>query len=349
MLFEDKFPNAAHEEKHCFNETFVQRGAEQKICANCQQVLTRWVDTSFGLPICGEDCDNAIWTAYKGESEGMIMNHMMHYASEIKQELSMIQVCENKSKDIIIVVHDQIDYLRITIESIVAHTENYHIYVWDNYSGAETQAYLKDLMFKMEDKLTVMRSDANIGFIEPNNQLATWGSGEYIILLNSDVKVFGGWDTSMLGFLQQHTDVGMVGQCGGLLDETGVGGRMAFGYEIDYIPGWCLCLSRETYNKFGLFNPRLKFAYAEDSELGIRLQTAGLKIYALHLMLVHHYENKTINCVRKQGGIDVAATFGHNHDVLRELHFDYLKRRRIDVRQKTESQEAFDELIRNLE
>lgn len=350
MLFEEKFKNTKDYDQVSFDKTILMRLPSKNKCAYCRRVETFWVDVNFQLSLCSEECNKATWIEFNNQSnQEVVCGHINRFGEEMKQELAFLQNCEDKSKDIIIVVHDQLDYLRITIDSVVAHTSNYHIYLWDNNSGEETQAYIKELSYRLGDKITVMRSDANLGFIEPNNELASWGTGEYIILLNSDTKVSGGWDKSMIGFLQANEDVKLVGQQGGLLDEKGTGGRVGYGYEIDYIPGWCLCLSRETYNDYGLFNNRLKFAYAEDSELSIRIQAAGYKIYALHLMLVHHYENKTINSVRKKGEIDVAATFAHNHDILRMQWGDYLRNSRVDVRARLKGKEAFDELAKQIE
>jgi len=266
----------------------------------------------------------------------------------MKEELLCAQPSE-ATKDIIIVVHDQLEYLKTTIESVLETTNNFHLWIWDNNSGEDTKQYLQDLILRLEDKLTTIHSDANMGFIEPNNELAALGDGDYIILLNSDVKVSGGWDQAMIGWLQNHQDTKIVGYAGGLLDEKGVGGRLGFGYDIDYVSGWCLCLSRETYDQYGLFNSDLKFAYAEDSELSIRLQAEGHRIYALHLLFVHHYENKTINVVKDEGEVDVYATFAYNHEKLREIWGDYLSTQRVDVRKQLKGEEALNEILGGFE
>jgi len=350
MLFDARFKDSKDYEQFAFEQTTMVRMPAANTCAYCRKVETHWVDASFQLPICGEECSRSIWLEYQQESQqAFFREHMGRYESEIKQELHYVYECDDLSKDIIIVVHDQLDYLRVTINSLVAHTKNYHIYLWDNASQEPTQNYIKELSYQLGDKITVMRSDVNLGFIQPNNELASWGSGDYIILLNSDVKVFGGWDTSMLGYLQANPDTKLVGHMGGLLDADGIGGRIGYGEDIDYVPGWCLCLARETYDQFGLFNKDLKFAYAEDSELSLRIQMGGYKIYALHLMLVHHFENKTIGEVRKEKGeVSLRESFQYNHDILRTLWGEYLQKRRVDVRERLQGEEAFNELVEQL-
>jgi GT2 family glycosyltransferase len=245
------------------------------------------------------------------------------YQDIIKREL-MVGLCFNSGhesvlkiqRDILIVVHDQYEYIKQCVESVQANTKNHHIYIWDNASKPQTADYLQSL--KQFSNITVVRSEENLGFIIPNNRLAAMGSGNYLILLNSDTVVKSGWDDSMIGWLMEHPHLGVVGYSGGILDEKYHGTRNANGSDVDYICGWCLCVSRNTYTRFGLFDEgNLKFAYGEDSDLSFRLREAGLGIYALHLELVHHYGNVTVTAVAKEG-CDMAASFHGNHKYIEQ-------------------------------
>jgi len=356
MKFANLYQNAKDYDQFAYDNTKIMKVPSKNLCVCCQKEQTEFIDVQFQVPLCSEDCDRKMWIEYNNQmKDDFLRTHMNRYQDEMRQELVLVEASVNATKDIIVVVHDQLDYLKMTVDSLMEHTNNFHLWIWDNNSKQDTQDYLQTLMLRLNKEnddtraCTIMRSDANLGFIEPNNELAALGDADYIILLNSDVKVFGGWDRAMLGWLQNNQDTKIVGYAGGLLDEKGVGGRMAFGYDIDYIAGWCLCMERATYEKYGLFNSDLKFAYAEDSEMSIRMQSAGHRIYALHLLLVHHYENKTINQVRKEGEVDVAATFAHNHEKLRELWGEYLSKQRVDVRTRQTGEEALDEILGGLE
>ena len=100
--------------------------------------------------------------------------------NEIKYEL----ICESQAidtnKDILIIVHNQLEYTRQCIESIQANTKNYNLYIWDNNSNKETREYLETL------DATLCCSNKNTGFIFPNNALAKLTDSDYIILLNND-------------------------------------------------------------------------------------------------------------------------------------------------------------------
>jgi GT2 family glycosyltransferase len=189
-------------------------------------------------------------------------------------------------------------------------------------------------------KITTIRSEKNTGFIEPNNELAAWGDSEYIVLLNSDTKVFPNWDRLMTGFMEAN-DVAEVGYWGGHMGPDGRGFGGANGHDVDYIPGWCLCIARQTYDQFGLFNKQLKFAYCEDADLSLRLKEAGKKIYSLHAPLVHHYQNKTIVDVEKEGEVDVRASFEHNHQYIKERWHDYIANERVLLKRKGIQDEQF--------
>jgi GT2 family glycosyltransferase len=232
------------------------------------------------------------------------------------------------SKDIIIVVRDQFDCIKECVESLYDTTENFHLYLWDNDSGDLTKNYLANLSEK-HNNVFLVRSEVNGGFIIPNNRLVKKGTGQYVILLNSDTKVLQGWDSALVGFLQTFPEYLQVGYLGGLVNEECRGGDFyGWGDAVDFIPGWCFCISRQTYDRYGLFDEEhLDFAYGEDSDFSLRLKCEGHKIYALYLNLVIHYGNRTISQVQHER--DVANTFKRNHEYLRTRWKSYLESERV--------------------
>ena len=257
--------------------------------------------------------------------ETIAQRHLERYRDEMILELRCMQSAQPASKDILIVIHNELPYVEKCIESVRQNTENYQLYLWDNASDSITRQYLKSI----KDAVLV-EHDENIGFGEPNNRLAAMGSGEYLILLNSDTLTFAGWAEALVGWLQQHPECAEVGFLGGLLDEDGKGGRATWGSKIDYVMGFCACISRETYQQYGLFDPVYKFAYCEDADLSLRLRSAEKDLHALHLMLIHHYENRTIRSVVSKG-VDVDSTFTANHAILRDRWGTYLRTQRMDL------------------
>lgn len=338
MKFEQRHPEAKTIDKFDFEDSYVIKDSRLGQCCVCGS-FTRWIDGRLQKPICSEECCSGFWKANQGLTE------FRHQQPEIVRqssdlELAMARLAQPAWKDIIIVVHDQLSYLKMCIDSIREHTTNYTLYIWDNASGEETKAYLEDLQEEYhaanpEDwDIEVWTFDKNVGFIVPNNKMASIGDGDYIILLNSDTKVQPCWDTAMIGWLQQNPEVAQVGYWGGHLGADGRGSGGDYGYDVDYISGWCFCISRKTYEIYGLFDEQnLNFAYCEDSDFSLRLLESGKKLYALHAPLVYHYQNKTIQAVKDEG-IDVRASFEHNHNHIRTKWKDYLSTRRVLANRK---------------
>lgn len=220
---------------------------------------------------------------------------------------------EPREKDILLVVRDQLDYVKECVSSIQHHTENYHLFIYDNGSLPETRDYLRGL----GDDVTLCRDEENKGFIYPNNFLIQHGNAPYVILINSDAIVYEGWDLVLTGFLEKNPAFAQVGFMGGYLDSNGKGIRGGFGSSVDYVCGWCFCIPRYVYNEFGLFDDKnLKFAYCEDSDFSMRLKEAGRKIHALGVPLAYHYGNKTVLEVMKQQDINPFVIA--NHEYLRK-------------------------------
>ena len=341
MKFQIKYPNASSTDRFEFGHSFVTKMPHLAPCRWCNS-MTRWIDVLFQVPVCSEECCHTMWEKYKADDKVVTMTTPFEeYIGHVKSEMLMSDRCDpNVSKDIIIVVHNQLPYFKECIESIRAHTKNFHLYIWDNASRSDTAQYLAGLMNEYQANpdpnwsIEVYTSDKNVGFIQPNNELVAWGKSDYVILVNSDTKVFPMWDRALIGHLQEHPGTAQVGFWGGHLDESGIGFGGSNGDYVDYIPGWCFCISRKTYEQFGLFNKQLVFAYSEDADLSLRLKEAGHRIYALYAPLLHHYQNKTIVEVANEGKIDVQASFDHNHEYIRVKWKDYLENRRVTLHEK---------------
>jgi len=250
-----------------------------------------------------------------------------HLHECLKRELLCEHRCEDQQKDILIVVRDQLHYIRACVESIFDTTDNFRLYIWDNGSAPPTRHYLEELADTFQE-VELHRKEENSGFIEPNNYLAAHSESPYLILLNSDTEVSEGWDKAMLGYLQTHPETGAVGYMGGLLGGDGRGVGVGFGTNLDYLMGWCLCLPRITYKTIGLFDSaHLQFAYFEDTDLSLRLREARKELYALHLDYVYHAGNATILDVKEE--MDTTAAFQQNQAYICRRWSTYLDHHRL--------------------
>ncbi len=244
------------------------------------------------------------------------------------EELTAQFNAANASKDILIVVHDQLEYTKKCLESVFLHTKTpFTVHLWDNDSKEETRDWL--IAFAAEhDNVVLRHCHNNIGFIVPNNRMTAMSDSDYVILLNNDTEVMDGWDMALLGWLQANPDVALVGYQGGILNKEGMGVNVHNGDEIDFVQGWCMCFERKTFHQFGLFDEEhLDFAYGEDADFSLRLKEAGRKLYALNVFLVKHHANKTTTAVKDE--IDMTPSFTENHRHLHARWGDYLSKNRV--------------------
>jgi GT2 family glycosyltransferase len=204
------------------------------------------------------------------------------------------------TKDILVVVRDQYEYIRNCLDSLFKNTKEFRLHIWDNASGEKTKKYLEEVAAK--PNVNLVRREKNEGFIVPNNRLAEMGSSEWVILLNSDTELLPNWDEVLIGTLKNNPGILQTGFGGGVLDNSCKLSAKGVGLGVDYISGYCVCMHRSTVERTGLFDEtNLKFAYCEDSDLSLRIRESGGEVYACHSEeMVRHYGNKTSMEVLKE-------------------------------------------------
>lgn len=242
-----------------------------------------------------------------------------------KEELKISNRYKNVDIDVLIVTHNRPDDLKECLDSLKIYSSNVNIYLFDNASDNDSVD-----IYRSYHLTKFFRSEKNLGFIYPNNLLYKHSKSPYVILLNDDVIVYRDWYKPIISFLQNYSEIGVTGYLGGCLDENGVGINFNFGYNIDYICGWCLAFRRK--DVYYLFDENLKFAYAEDSEFCLRMKESGKKCYALHLDLVRHKGSQTALNLKDEDSIkNLNENFHKNHLYLQKKHKDYLLNRRVNL------------------
>ena len=85
----------------------------------------------------------------------------------------------------------------------------YEIVVVDNASSDDSISVLNDVSNDLP--LTIIKNTENKSFSEANNQAARIAKGEYLLLLNNDVKPTYGWLNEMMQTMLKSDDMGAVG------------------------------------------------------------------------------------------------------------------------------------------
>lgn len=220
-----------------------------------------------------------------------------------------------------ILTWNRLDLLRNCIKSIFKNTRYpfYRICVFDQASTDGTREYLESL----GDKIDVIHSPENIGFVLGNNQVFKKYPGNDILLLNNDTLVTDGWLEALVECAYTSEDIGIVGAKliypDGRLQEAGRevfrdGSARNIGKyddpnkpeynllrEADYCSGACLYIKRNLLDRIGGFDERFSPGYCEDTDICFRAREAGFKVMYQPKSVVIHLEGGTATTDLRRG------------------------------------------------
>lgn len=226
---------------------------------------------------------------------------------------------------IIIVNWNALDYLRECVESIYQNTKRitFEIIVVDNASPTGDINLLKTLY----PDIVLIKSGKNLGFARANNLACRQAKGDYVLLLNPDTKLVGPAITILVESIKSLPDAGIIG-CrhvspdmtvqttsiqkfptilNQLLNIEALRMRWPgcplwniaplfrdnrFPVVVDVIPGACMLLRRELFERVGMFSEEY-FMYAEDVDLNSKIKRIGLKNYYISNAIIIHYGGKS--------------------------------------------------------
>lgn len=181
----------------------------------------------------------------------------------------------------------------------------------------------------------IIKNNTNEGFAKPNNDAAKVATGEYIALLNNDMKIDPEWLNDMLNSLANCNNENYVCVGSKILNWDGskldfAGGSISFyghGYQHDYgldidkanekykedkdilfACGGAMLIERKVFLEIGGFDEDY-FAYFEDVDLGWRLWILGYKVRFCSKSICYHKHNSTS---KKMDRTRVNALFERN-------------------------------------
>lgn len=212
---------------------------------------------------------------------------------------------------VVIVVWNAKKYVMECLTSLREHCASVYdeVIVVDNASTDGTP----DLVAELFPEFKLIRNASNLGFAQANNIGIAQSSGEYVCLVNSDVKFNDDCLSPMLQFMSQHLDAGMVGPT--MLSDDGevrrstmrfptvwnefcralgldlvfkksrlFGGLLMSDFDhqttapVEILNGWFVVVRRRALNRVGQLDPEF-FMYAEDLDWSYRFHKAGEKLF----------------------------------------------------------------------
>ena len=219
--------------------------------------------------------------------------------------------------------------MRRYLPTVVANSGDAEVVVADNASTDDSL----DMLAREFPSVRVVTLERNWGFAdgynkafakyEEENRAQGRPLPEYYVLLNSDVRVGGGWLDAMTSYMDSHSEVAAcqpkllsdarpeyfeyAGACGGYMDKYGYPfcrGRV-FGTvekdrgqyddvaEVLWATGACLMVRREDYWQAGGLDGRF-FAHCEEIDLCWRLNMMGRKVVCVPQSVAYHLGGGTL-------------------------------------------------------
>ena len=217
---------------------------------------------------------------------------------------------------IIIPNKDSIKYLKRAINSILKSTyKNYEIIIVENNST-------KKSTFKYYEKIKsfakIIKYEGEFNYSKINNFGVTYANGEYLLLLNNDIKVISkDWLEEMLSICQRE-DVGIVGAkllysdktvqhagvvvgMGGIAGHVnrlisdknpGYFGRVAVINNYSAVTAACLMTKKELYEKVEGLDEKFKVAF-NDVDFCMKIRKLQKLVVYTPFARLFHYESKT--------------------------------------------------------
>ena len=222
---------------------------------------------------------------------------------------------------IVIVTWNAKKYVEECLASIVEQRglEGMETILVDNASTDGTP----DLVQNEFPRVRLIRNDRNLGFAAANNIGLREATGEYIFLINSDVVVPKNCLATLLNYMRQNPDIGLLGPqmrgtkgevrrstmrfptvwnsfChavaldavfsrsktwGGFLMHDFAHDRVT---DVDVLNGWFWVTRREAMEKVGLLDERF-FIYGEDIDWSYRYHQAGWRVVFFPGAAALHY------------------------------------------------------------
>lgn len=207
--------------------------------------------------------------------------------------------------DIVLPVYNGLTYCAECIESILANTREcaYTLHVMDDGSDGTTRACL-DAYALDNDQVVVHRNPDNLGFVKSCNLGIGLGSGAYVVLVNSDVVVPPFWLSRMIACAQSDPRIASVNPftnhaaninlpmpsgANFMVMDTLLGQGTPKAYpDVVTGVGFCILFKRHILERVGLFDPAYGKGYCEESDLCMRLTTAGYRTVLADNVYVYH-------------------------------------------------------------
>ncbi|MCB0346059.1 MAG: glycosyltransferase [Bdellovibrionales bacterium] len=230
---------------------------------------------------------------------------------------------------IAICVHNAFDDVRVCLESVLANTNlNIHrLVIIDDGSDFETADFLRRL--SVDSRIMLIRNDQARGYTKAANQGIEASTGDFVVLLNSDVIVPWGWLERLTSCAFSRPGIGVVGPLSNAASWQSIpelrtpDGKWAvntvpngmtledFSHElaatsqrlypqVSLVNGFCYLITRAAVDSVGkLDEAAFPMGYGEEDDFSLRAQKAGFVHLIADDCYVFHAKSKSFGTGRR--------------------------------------------------
>ncbi len=226
---------------------------------------------------------------------------------------------------------------RPCLESIIANTpvDSYELIVVDNASVDGTADYLKTIAAQHAN-VHVQLNDTNRGYAGGNNDGIKLAQGQYVVLLNNDTLVPGGWLDRLLKLFNDHPGLGLVGpvtnfagneqriKLEGLTEKNFeeitaayIDRQKGVWFTTENLGFFCVAIRRTLIEKIGYLDEKFGIGMFEDDDYCIRAKKNGFTLAVVEDCFVYHKGSVSFG---KLAVASYRALFEKNRSYFREKH-----------------------------
>jgi len=226
---------------------------------------------------------------------------------------------------------------RPCLESIIANTsaDSYELIVVDNASADGTADYLKTFAAQHAN-VRIQLNDTNKGYAGGNNDGIKLAQGQYVVLLNNDTLVPGGWLDRLLKLFDEQPGVGLVGpvtnsagneqriELEGLneknfeeIADAYIERQKGVWFTTEKLGFFCVAMRRTLLEKIGYLDEKFGLGMFEDDDYCMRAKRAGFTFAVVEDCFVYHKGSVSFG---KMAVESYRTLFEKNRAYFREKH-----------------------------